>query len=314
MSARISLTIVALVLTTLIMRAPITCVGPVAIPMSVAIPMRNALEMGYGAYGLLSSLPVGALGIFCLFVPVLQRLSDAKRMLLCIVLLLSLGLATRLSDSIVVVYMATIAIGASIAMLNAVLPVVIKSFYPKRISTAMAVYTAGVGVSSTAGTYLSGPLFMWTQDYRYAIGIWLPVALLSLLIWSIFPKRRLPIFSGNLSFPWFLFMKQEGWAVALTMGIQSLTIFTVVAWLPSILQAQGFNLNQATVCVSIFLLISFPGSIRNFVSEGILGSIRNFVSEGIFKGWPRATLSFFGHVFFQYQASRATPSYALLDA
>ena len=51
------------------------------------------------------------------------------------------------------------------------------------------------------------------------------------------------------------------WAVIFVMGMQSLTIYTTVAWLPTILSTQGFSASTAGLGSAVFLLVSAPASI-----------------------------------------------------
>ena len=51
------------------------------------------------------------------------------------------------------------------------------------------------------------------------------------------------------------------WAVIFVMGMQSLTIYTTVAWLPTILGTLGFSASTAGLGSAVFLLVSAPASI-----------------------------------------------------
>ena len=50
---------VALLMTILVMRGPITCIG------AVADEIIESLQIGYPAYGFLSALPIACFGLFC---------------------------------------------------------------------------------------------------------------------------------------------------------------------------------------------------------------------------------------------------------
>lgn len=53
----------ALLLTILVMRGPITCIG------AVADEIIESLQIGYPAYGFLSALPIACFGLFCAAAP-----------------------------------------------------------------------------------------------------------------------------------------------------------------------------------------------------------------------------------------------------
>ena len=245
---------VALLLTILVMRGPITCVG------AVADEVIRALDIGYPAYGFLSALPIACFGLFCAAAPAMsKRFGLLTTVLICLVLIL-LGAVGRLIFSYPVMLTATALIGIGIAVLNVLMPVLLRDYFPNNIPLVMGVFTGFIGFSGSIGAYFSVPLFNAFESLRAPLGLWVLMATLGLIAWFLTPRGKKISVAGG-AFEWSLLKKPLTWAVIFVMGMQSLTIYTTVAWLPTILSTLGFSASEAGLGSAVFLLVSAPASI-----------------------------------------------------
>ena len=261
--------IIAAAATLCVMRAPVTCVGP------VSPGLREALSMSYFVYGVLSSLPVVCLGLFCLAAPVLARAMRTGGALSCVCAVLSAGVALRLAPSVPAVFAGTLAIGAAIAMLNTLMPVLVRHYFPGRVAFAMGAYTAGIGLSSSLGAAAAVPLASLGGSYLWGIGAWILPAAVAAGAWLASPRSSLPAFGAGEPVRMRLFARAPAWCVILTMSMQSLSLYTVAAWLSPMLQTGGFSAEAAGGFTALFLLVSAPAS---FFTSGLIraaGSERN---------------------------------------
>ena len=219
---------VALLLTILVMRGPITCVG------AVADEVIRALDIGYPAYGFLSALPIACFGLFCAAAPAMsKRFGLLTTVLICLVLIL-LGAVGRLIFSYPVMLTATALIGIGIAVLNVLMPVLLRDYFPNNIPLVMGVFTGFIGFSGSIGAYFSVPLFNAFDSLVAPLALWVVMAAWGLLSWFLVPHGKKISVAGG-AFEWSLLKKPLTWAVIFVMGMQSLTIYTTVAWLPKIL-------------------------------------------------------------------------------
>ena len=168
------------------MRAPVTCVGP------VAEALRDALGASYLTYGLVSSLPVLMFGVVGFFAPVLFSRFSTKVGLFLVLSVLSFGLALRLIVALPALVLGTLLVGAGIAVLNTVIPVVLRHFFPGSVATALGIYTAATGCSSFAGSLLAIPLLDVSGSYATSLGVWVVLALPAAFFWFISPDKSLP--------------------------------------------------------------------------------------------------------------------------
>lgn len=244
----------ALLLTILVMRGPITCVG------AVADEIISVLDIGYPAYGFLSALPIACFGLFCAAAPAMSKKYGLIGTLFISLTLVFVGTLGRLLPIYSTMLVATGLIGVGIALLNVLLPVLLRDYFPDNIPLVMGVFTGFIGFSGSIGAYFSVPLLNTFGTLNGPLGLWVIMGGVALLSWLAVPGRRKITVSGGV-FDWKMLKKPMTWAVIFVMGMQSLTIYTTVAWLPTILSTLGFSASTAGLGSAVFLLVSAPASI-----------------------------------------------------
>ena len=244
----------ALLLTILVMRGPITCVG------AVADEIISVLDIGYPAYGFLSALPIACFGLFCAAAPAMSKKYGLIGTLFISLTLIFAGAIGRLLPIYSTMLVATGLIGVGIALLNVLLPVLLREYFPNNIPLVMGVFTGFIGFSGSIGAYFSVPLLHAFGTLNGPLGLWVVMGCVALLSWFAVPGRRKISVSGGV-FDWKMLKKPMTWAVIFVMGMQSLTIYTTVAWLPTILSTLGFSASTAGLGSAVFLLVSAPASI-----------------------------------------------------
>ena len=133
--------LVALLAATFVMRGPVTMAGP------VAGAIREAFGASLSAYGLLAALPVAAFGAFSFAGPALAGRLGLGRAVLAALLILLAGAALRLVPNWTTLLFATLLVGAGIALLNVMMPVMVRSAWPGRVGSMVGLYTGVIGLS-----------------------------------------------------------------------------------------------------------------------------------------------------------------------
>lgn len=244
----------ALLIIVLVMRGPITCVG------AVADEIIAALQIGYPAYGFLSALPIACFGLFCAAAPAMSKRLGLLGVTTISLVMILIGSIGRLLPSYATMLIATGLIGIGIALLNAMMPVLLRDYFPNNIPLVMGVFTGFIGFSGSIGAYFSVPLLHATGSLLGPLGLWVVMTAVALGCWLLAPKGKQITVAGGV-FEWALLKKPLTWAVIFVMGMQSLTIYTTVAWLPTILSTLGFEPSTAGLGSAVFLLVSAPASI-----------------------------------------------------
>lgn len=169
--------LIALLLTAFVMRGPVTGVGPVAAEVVAAYGTTWSL------YGLLAALPVAAFGLCSFLAPALQARLGLCGAASAALGLLFLGTALRFIANLAAFAGGMFLLGAGIALLNVLMPVVIKTRWPRRIGMLMGLYTGMIGLSGAVGGLTAAPLFAWGGSLSWPFGFWTAAAVLALMVW-----------------------------------------------------------------------------------------------------------------------------------
>ncbi|MEX2463805.1 MAG: MFS transporter [Balneolaceae bacterium] len=237
-NSRKFLLLLAIVLISINLRPAITAVGPLVSEIRLDTGLPNS------AIGLLTTLPVLAFGLFSVFTPLLTRKIGTEGTMAFALLLISSGIFLRVHPAIITLFTGTIILGMGIALGNVLLPGIIKKQFPDNVGLLTGVYSAMFGVGASIASGISVPLSEnFGLGWRWSLGVWGFPALLAFIIWLPQMRTNLPVtlrkgFRESLRH---LGKSKLAWFVALFMGVQSLSFYTLIAWLPEILMERGFS-------------------------------------------------------------------------
>ena len=236
-SRRRWLLIVGIALVALNLRPAITSVGPL-VPT-----IRRATELSNPALGLLTTLPLLAFAWVSPVTSVVSRRVGVERVVIVALALIIVGTGLRIVESVVVLYLGTALLGIGGALGNVLLPVLAKRDFPARVGPITSLYSSMMGLGATAAAGLSVPLAV-VLGWRGALGIWVLPAALALAVWLAqrFPSRPVPCVPRLDGVTLRVVGRSKlAWQVALYMGLQSLTFYVIIAWLPDLLQGRGLS-------------------------------------------------------------------------
>lgn len=248
----------ALFAAVLMMRGSVTCVGPIA-----DVVMRE-FSLSYAAFGVLTALPIAAFGLFSFAAHPLARMTRSVNTALAAALATILfGCLLRLSDVVWLLYIGTAATGAGIALLNVSMPVVLRALFHEHLNRAMGIFTAVISISGAIGAWTAAPLASFSGTVTPPFALWAVLGAISLICWqAASPARNLESKSGRPSESLRLLAHPAAWPVILTMGAQSLTVYTVGAWLPTLLcVTSDFTATQSGSAAGVFLAAGFFASL-----------------------------------------------------
>lgn len=242
------LLIIAIAVIALNLRPAISGVGP------LIGEIRGDTGLSNTALGLLTTLPVLAFGVFSVLTPLFtRRIGTEGTMMLALILLLS-GTLIRVIPSLTPLFAGTIILGVGIALGNVLLPGIVKKSFPERFGLVTGIYSSMLGIGATVASAVSVPLSEGAGlGWRWALGVWAVVALIALLIWLPQMKRNIPPTArrGLISSLKQLGQSRLAWSVAIFVGLQSLTFYTIIAWLPEILIERGMSADRAGFMLAI---------------------------------------------------------------
>ncbi len=257
------------------LRAPLTSVGPVIELIKSDLEISNTLA------GLLTTIPLIIFGFVSPFVSKIVTKLTMSSTILYALLILLVGLLLRVSGDIGLFIVGTILLGIAIAFGNVCLPSYVKWRFPLQIGLFTGVYSATMNFTAGLGGGLSYPLSEITPlGFRLSLSFWVVLTILAIVFW--WPQVK----SGKqeeLQATKAMQAKVQGpkvrmatsklaWVVALTMAMQSMVFYTVIAWMPTILVDKGMS---PTAAGFLLMLNQFSQVPMTFIFPIIASKMQN---------------------------------------
>ncbi|MCH4825320.1 CynX/NimT family MFS transporter [Planococcus halocryophilus] len=258
------------------LRVPITSVGTL---MSF---IREDLDISNAVAGLVTTLPLIAFAILSPFAPKIANRIGMQWTIALSMVVLIIGIAIRSVTGIGFLFIGTLLIGLAISIGNVLIPGIIKMNFPYRIGVMTGIYAVFMNIFGALGSGLSVPISgIGDMGWQGALGIWGLLAIVAFVVWlpqlrkqqraspktTIKPKQKTKLWRSPLA-----------WSVTLFMGGQSLMFYTLIAWMPDILNTIGYDARSAGWMVFLMQAAIIP---TTFVVPVIAVKLKNQVGFAI---------------------------------
>ncbi|TBN46886.1 cyanate transporter [Pseudomonas sp. BGI-2] len=230
---------VSIILVGLNLRPSMAAVGPLLSGIRGDIPLNFSLA------SLLTMLPVMAMGLAMFFgLSISQRLGEQRTV---VISLLIIGLATvsRLFvDSAVELILSAMLAGMGIALIQALMPALIKSRFSDNVAVCMGLYVTSImGGAAIAASF--APLVMTrTGSWRVGLAIWAVLALVALLFWTA-GRQKAPTLKAQAPRKTSFFANSRAWLLAIFFGLGTASYTCVLAWLAPYYVGKGWSEQNA---------------------------------------------------------------------
>ena len=246
-----ALVLVGLLLVAGNLRAGITTVGP------VLADIEHDLGLTSAAASVLVSLPLLAFAVVSPFAPRLARPVGLEWALGLGLIGLAVGLVLRSLPGLALLWGGTALIGVAIAILNVVLPALVKRDFPTRIGQITGSYSAVQSLFAALAAGVAVPVAgMSALGWRLPLGMWAVLAVVALAVLAPQLRRHTVVArsqddvsvtahdldGARWRSPW---RSALGWQVTAFMGMQSVAFYVFITWLPSIETAAGVSAGEA---------------------------------------------------------------------
>ncbi|MEV0404169.1 MFS transporter [Actinoallomurus sp. NPDC050550] len=292
----------ALVLAALNLRPAVTSVGP------VLEEVRAALGMSATVAGLLTSLPALCFALVGFAAPRLARRHGAEGVIATGAVVMAVGLATRPFAPGASVFVALSAVAlAGIALINVLLPVVVKQRFPDRVGAMTGLYSMALNVGASTAAAVTVPLARgFGGDWRAGLGAWAFLAAVAVPAWFLLARRRdaaapgvgvpvpargapaTPAPDVNVPAPdapspgvapsdvpapgVAVTRNATAWALAVFFGLQAGAAYVIIGWLPQMFRDAGLSAETAGLLFAVTSLLGVPLS---FALSAVAGRLRN---------------------------------------
>lgn len=249
---------IAIVAISLNLRPAVVAVGPLIHEIRFDTGLSSTL------LGMLTTIPVFAFGLFSVFTPAFTRRLGMEGTMSLALILLTAGILLRVIPAIPALFVGTIILGIGITLGNVLLPGIVKHNFPDKFGMMTGLYSALLGIGAATASGISAPL---SEDvglgWRWSLGTLGFFSLFALLLWLPQMKRNIRVKAeksiiGSLKH---LGSSYLAWHVALFLGMQALTFYTLVAWLPEILIDRGMSSVNAGWMLSLVMITGAAGTL-----------------------------------------------------
>lgn len=244
------------------LRPAITSVGPL-----VGI-IRDEVGLTNGAAGLLTSLPLIAFAVMSPFAARLgNRYSYEGAMIIGLFLLL-IGISIRPFSFSILLFGGTFVAGLGIAILNVLLPGLIKDKFPLKVGLMTSIYSTTMGIVAATASGISIPIEeRFSFGWQIAILIWTIPAVFAIIIWVYLRSKTKKTQEEKDALKYAtatpakkIWRSPLAWQMAMFMGLQSFLFYVTISWLPEMLHAKGLSMETAGWMLSFTQIIGLPAS------------------------------------------------------
>jgi MFS transporter, CP family, cyanate transporter len=261
--------LVALLLAAVNLRLAVTSVGP------VLTEIRAGLGMSSTVAGLLTSVPVLCFASFGLAAPRFARRFGAARVIVTGLIVLTAGLALRpFVPGVTLFLLFSVAALAGIAVVNVLLPMIVKDRFPTQVGSVTGLYTVALNVGATVAAATTVPLTSaFGDDWRYGLACWALVAVLAVPAWLPLARPAhtpAPVIEADERVR--MIRQPVAWALAVYFGMQSTSAYVMIGWLPQIYRDAGLSAEEAGL---LFAATSFLGVPLGLALSTLAGRMRS---------------------------------------
>src|SRR5699024_5030645 len=253
--------LVAIIVIGFNLRPAITSVGP------LLGTIRDQVGLLNWSAGTITSLPLIAFAVMSPLAPKIgRRLGNVQAIFLGLLLLL-VGICVRSIPFTPPLFIGTAVVGVGVAVMNVLLPAVIKEKFPDKVGRMTSVYSTAMVVFAATGSGISVPLAKSAGlGWELALLSWALLTIVGMSIWFFAMRQDKraagekndvqagPSFGGNL------WKSALAWQVTLFMGTQSFIFYVIISWLPEMLQNFSFSVTTAGWLVSYAQFIGLPAT------------------------------------------------------
>jgi CP family cyanate transporter-like MFS transporter len=278
-----ALLVVGIVALAFNLRAAITSLPPVFPELSASLRLSSA------ALAVLASVPVLCFGVFSAVAAPLSRRFGEERVLEAALALLAAGLLLRGVLPGVMLFPGTVLACAAIAPMNVLLPSLVKRRNPDRAGLLIGIYLLSLSAGSILSSLIAVPVYRASGgSVRLTLGLWALPAIAAAVAWL--PQRKYrtmppgpaaapldaapldaapldaappgggsqPGRAGRLR----VYRYALAWQVTVFLGLQSLTFYAALSWLPTMFRDRGATAVHAG---TLLALMNLGGAVTALV-------------------------------------------------
>ncbi|MBX3519728.1 MAG: MFS transporter [Xanthobacteraceae bacterium] len=276
------LLVAVIFLISLNLRPAITGVGPLLEFIRTDTGLSAVLA------GVLTSIPLAAFAFMSPWAAAIGGKLGMERAIFVALIVLAAGTLLRSVPSLFMLYAGSILLAAAIAVGNVLVPALIKRDFPDKVGLMTSVYATTLASFASLSSGVAVPFAqILPGGWRGSLAVWfVPAVITALILLPELRKATKPLASPGAKAEQSVWRSKLGWNVTLFMGLQSMSFYTVLSWLSSILQDQGYAPVAAGWITALFPALGIPVGL---VFPAIVARFRDQRALSVF--WSTAMLA-----------------------
>lgn len=269
------LLVVAIFLISMNLRPAITVVGP------VLEFIRHDMGLSALMAGVLTSIPLAAFAVMSPWAAAIGAKFGMERAIFFALLVLVMGVVLRAYPSLFALYAGSVLLACAIAVGNVLVPGLIKRDFPHKVGLLTSIYATTLGIFASLSSGVAVPLAQnLPSGWRGALAIWfVPALIAALFLLPQLRKATKPLAQPGEKATRSVWRSRLAWNVTLFMGLQSMSFYTLLSWLSSILQDQGYSAISAGWLVAMFPALGIPAG---FVFSPLIARVKDQRAISVF--------------------------------
>ncbi|MEU1376796.1 MFS transporter [Streptomyces triculaminicus] len=258
-----ALVMLGIVLASLNMRAALAGVSP------LMGEIGGHFHLAAATSSLVTTIPLIFMGLGSIVAPRLARRWGTEAVLCGALLLLAGGILLRVAPPVVALFVGCALVGTAIALLNVLMPGLVKRDFPDRAASMTALYSTTLILGATGAAASSVPLENALGGWRGSLASWALLAAVAALVWlpqallarrGATPAAAASTARHGTAAPVALTRSPLAWQVTLMMGTQSLIAYVCIAWMPTVFTDHGMSRSEAGMVYAFYTLVQMAGS------------------------------------------------------
>lgn len=222
--------------------------------------MLRDLPLGDLGRSLLVTIPVICFSLAAFAGPPLSARLGEERGLLLMCAALFAGLALRPWWPSFSLFAGTIVCGLAVAVMNVMMPSVLRRRFPEHIGEMTAAYTMALSIGSGLAAGFTVPLVVvFGGSVALALAVWAVPAVIAFGLWL--PQLRWPRPGARgAGADIGLLRDWRAWQITLFFGLQSALYYTLLSWLPTIYRDHGASPAAAGAVLAVMTGVGIVGN------------------------------------------------------
>lgn len=228
--------------------------------------IRRDLGMNAFAASLLTSIPVLCMGFLSPLSIKLGKQIGFERGITCSLVMITGGTLLRMvAHSVPMLFLTAVLTGVGVAVMGPLLSGFIKKQFFSNIPMMIALYSMALSLGAALGASLSAPIQMKLHSWQTALAVWALLAFAAVPVWNAVIKQQVisPIVedaapSRTSALPW---SNKKAWLLTLHFGLMALVFYSLMGWLPPMMESAGFSRFYSGMLLTMFALIQIPSGL-----------------------------------------------------